>query len=60
MDKLKGGSMTKEHERILACDKHRQKREAELDALKRSFTEILSGAFIGTAIGLMLFGCCFI
>ncbi len=33
MDKLKGGSMTKEHERILACDKHRQKREAEIEEI---------------------------
>lgn len=60
MDKLKGENMTKEHERMLKCDRLRMKREAELDALKRSFAEILSGAFIGAAIGLMLFGCCFI
>ena len=59
MDKLKGGNMTKEHKRILACDRHRQEREAELDALKRSFAEILSGAFIGVAMGFMILGCCF-
>ena len=57
LDKRKGGSMNKVSQRILTCD---ELHEARVDKLRKDFTEILLGAFIGVAAAIILMACCFV
>lgn len=50
MDKLKGESMTKEHERMLKCDRLRMKREQEVEEIICSIIGGLATSLIPFAL----------
>lgn len=49
--------MNKVSQRILTCD---ELHEARVDKLRKDFTEILLGTFIGVAAAIILMACCFV